>query len=247
MYLFTFGVDIHHRKEMKTPSPLFLHEEVLLLALRDREGTIEMGSWYGYAVGGAILAELLLHQRIEIVQQKKSKLVNLISDQPVGDPLIDECLKKIREAKRRATVQTWVSRIASTVNLKHRVATQLCRKGILKEAEDKVLLIFSRKIYPEIDPNPEKALIERLHKAIFTDTDEVEPRTAILLSLVHSVGLLKMAFDKKKLKERKKRIEQVVNGEITGMATQEAIQSMQTVLMVTCIMPTILTTTVIHS
>ncbi len=224
---------------------LFLHEEILLLALRDEEGTIASGgTMYQYAIGAAILAELLLSKRIEVEQSGKRKLVNLINQSPLGEPLIDECLEKVISAKRRAVLQTWVSRFAGVKNLKHRVARQLCRRGILRADEDKVLLIFTRKIYPEVNPGPERELIERLRYAIFTDAGDIDPRTVVLLSLANSTGLLKVVFDKKKLKSRKARIKQIVNGEITGKAATEAIQAMQAAFMVACIMQTYMATTV---
>ena len=225
---------------------LFLHEEILLLALRDEEGTIASGTMYQYAIGAAVLAELLLTKRIEVEQSGKRKLANLISSSPLGEPLIDECLEKVNSAKRRAVLQTWVSRFASVKNLKHRVAQQLCRRGILRADEDKILLLFTRKIYPEINPGPERELIRRLEHAIFTETRDVDPRTVVLLSLAISTGLLKVVFDKKKLKGRKVRIKQIVNGEITGKAATEAIQSMQAAVMVACIMPAIMASTVNH-
>jgi len=225
-------------------NPLFLQEEILLLALRDEEGTIASGTMYQYAIGAALLAELLLSRRIEVEQSGKRKLVNLISPSPLGEPLIDQCLEKVISAKRRAVLQTWVSRFAGVKNLKHRAARQLCRRGILRADEDKVLLIFTRKIYPEVNPEPEKELIERLRYAIFTDAGDVDPRTVVLLSLANSTGLLKVVFDKKKLKGRKARIKQIVNGEITGKAASEAIQAMQAAVMVACIMPALMATMV---
>ena len=225
---------------------LFLHEEILLLALRDEEGTIASGTMYQYAIGAALLAELLLSKRIEVEQSGKRKLVNPIVSTPLGYPLIDECLEKIFVAKRRAVLQTWVSRFAGIKNLKNRVAQQLCRRGVLRADEDKVLLFFTRKIYPEINPEPERELIERLRYAVLTDTDDIEPRTVVLLSLASSTGLLKMAFNKKELKERKVRIKQIVNGEITGKAATEAIQAMQAAVMVACIMPAMMTATMSH-
>ncbi len=225
---------------------LFLHEEILLLALQDKEGTIAAGTMYQYAIGAALLAELLLSKRIEVEQSGKRKLVNLISPSPLDEPLIDECLEKVSSAKRRSVLQTWVSRFAGIKNLKHRVARQLCRRGILRADEDKVLLIFNRKIYPEVNPGPERELIERLKYAIFTDADDVNPRTVVLLSLANSTGILKVVFDKKELKGRKARIKQIVNGEITGKAATEAIQAMQAAVMVACITPAIMATTVSH-
>src|SRR4030095_8620963 len=110
---------------MATRNTIFLHEEVMLLALRDTEGTIAPGTMYQYAMAGAVLAELLLNHRIRVEESKK-KLVNVVTSKPRGDPLLDECLGKISSAKRRASLQTWVSRLAGVRNFKHRVAERLC-------------------------------------------------------------------------------------------------------------------------
>lgn len=229
---------------MPTQEPLFLHEEIMLLALRDEEGTIASGTMYSYALGGAIVAELLLHERIGVEPTDKKKRVNVLDPTPIGEPLLDECLERIKSAKRRASLQSWVSRFANLKNLKHRVAEQLCRLGILRADADKVLLIFTRKIYPEVDPEPEQELLARLEKAIFTDSEELDTRTIVVLSLANSADLLKVAFDRKKLKARKERIKQIVNGEITGKATQQAIQAMQAAVAVAVIMPAVIATTV---
>jgi hypothetical protein len=139
-------------------------------------------------------------------------------------------------------MQTWVTRFANMKNLKHRVAEQLCRRGILRAGEDKVLLIFTRRIYPEMNPAPERQLIQRLRKAIFTGTRDLDPRTVVLVSLANAAGLLRVTFDKRRLKERKDRIERIVNGEITGKAARAAIEAMQAAIMVAVIVPTIAAT-----
>ena len=231
---------------MTIPTNLFLHEEIMLLALRDEEGTIASGTMYQYAIGAAVLSELLLNKRIAVGESRRKKLVNLVSSQPLGEPLIDQCLEKISNAKRRASLQTWVSRFAGVKNLKHRVAQQLCERGILRASEDKILLLFTRKIYPEVNPEPERKLIERLRQAIFTDSRDVDPRTVVLVSLANSTGLLKVVFDKKKLKGRKARIKEIIDGEITGKAAKEAIEAMQAAVMVACIVPAITTAAISH-
>ena len=229
---------------MTIQTNLFLHEEIMLLALRDEQGTIASGTMYQYAIGAAVLAELLLNKRIAVGESRRQKLVDLISSQPFGEPLIDQCLEKISSAKRRASLQSWVSRFAGIKNLKHRVAHGLCERGILRAAEDTILLLFARKIYPEINPEPERKLIERLRQAIFTDSRDVDPRTVVLVSLANSTGLLRMVFDKKELKGRKARIKEISDGEITGKAAKEAIEAMLAAIMVCCIMPAITATTI---
>jgi len=222
---------------MRRRDALRLHEEIMLLALRDREGTVVSGTMYNFAVGGAVLAELMMEKRIEVEAVRKKKFARVLSPAPLGDPLLDECLAKIAGAKRRGELRTWVGKFAQARGLKHRVAQGLAGRGILRVDESKVLGIFTRKIYPEVDPGPERGIVERLRRAIFQDGGEVDPRTAVLLSLAKSADLLKLVFDRKELKGRKERIARVVNGELTGKATQEAIQAMQAAVMVAVIIP----------
>ncbi|UCH83032.1 MAG: hypothetical protein JSW50_11240, partial [Candidatus Latescibacterota bacterium] len=73
----------------------------------------------------------------------------------------------------------------------------------------------------------------------FTDTNYVEPRTVVLLSLARSTGVLNANFDKKKLKTRKDRIERIVNGEVTGKATKETVDAMKAAAMVVILYCTI--------
>jgi hypothetical protein len=226
---------------------LMLHEQILLLALRDEEGTIAFGANYSFAVGGAVLAELLLHRRVEIEESKRRKLVNLIDAAPLGEPVMDECLEKIRNAKRRANPRTWVSRFASVKKLKHRIAEGLCDRGILRADDVKVLLFFTRKVYPEVNPAPERDMIERTRQAIFTESTEVDPRTVVLISLAKATDILRIPFDKKLLKQRKHRIQQLIDGEIMGRATREAVeaaQAAQAAVALCCTVPAVTAATV---
>jgi hypothetical protein len=221
--------------------PLKLHEELLLLSLRDKEGTFASSGVLDYAIGGALLSELLLLKKIEIDEsKKKKKMIDLVDTGPTGHPVLDECIDKLKNAKRRANLMTWVTRFARFKKLKHRVAEQLCHGGIVRETEDKVMLFFSRRIYPEINPGPENELVERMRKGIFTETNNIDPRTAIIIALASHVDLLKHHFDKKELKSRKKRIKEIGEGHLTAKAAQEAIQAMQAAVMVVVIFPSVI-------
>ncbi len=217
-----------------------LHEELMLLALRDEEGTIAPGTMYQHAIAGAILSELMLRGRIGIDETGRKKLAKVLDTKPTGAPLLDECLARIAEDKPRS-LETWVGKFAAIKDLKHRVAERLCDRGILREEEGKILIVFSRRTYPETDPRPEKEIVDRLREAIFTDTRDVDPRTVVLISLANNAEILRVVFDKKELRQRKQRIEQLVNGEIIGRAAKEAIEAMQTAVMVAVIMPIVIT------
>lgn len=220
-----------------------LHEEILLLSLRDEEGTIASGTMYQQAIAGALLAELLLRERVSVNESGRKKLAEVTDSKPTGNPLLDECIQVMTAASKPKALEHWVGKFAAIKQLKHRVAEPLCDRGILREEEGTILLIFSRRIYPETDPRPEHEIVERLRRAVFTDERSVDPRTVVLLSLASSTGVMRHLFDKKELKQRKERIEEVVNGELVGKATGEAIQAIQVSVMVAAIMPAIIATT----
>jgi Golgi phosphoprotein 3 len=227
---------------MAKDKPLFLYEEIMLLVLRDEQGTVATG-FPEQVVAGAILAELLLDGRISVEDTRK-KLVDLKSSKPTGEPILDECLERIAASKRRASLKIWVQRMADTKNLRHNVARQLCDRGILRADEDKVLFLFTRKIYPEVNPLPERKLINRMREAIFSDHSNIDPRTIMLISLANGSELLRDTFGAKDVKARKKRIEQIANGELAGKATNEVIAACQTAVMIATMMPVMVSTTV---
>jgi len=227
---------------MVNNKPLYFYEEIMLLALRDEQGTIATG-FVEQAVAGAILAELLLEGLVSVDETKK-QLVNIINYQACTDPVIDQCLAKMAAAKRRASLSVWVQRLAAIKNLKHKVAQQLCKRRILRADEDKVLFLFRRRIYPEINPMPEKKIIETMRKAIFGDRREIDARTVVLISLANGSDLLRHTFGRKELKPRKARIEKITKGDLTGKATGDVIAACQTALIVSAIMPAMISTTV---
>ena len=227
---------------MQNNKPLYLYQEIMLLALRDEKGTISTG-FIEQVIAGAVLAELLLNEKITVEIAKKP-LVNIENSAPCGDPVIDECLAKMKEAKRRASLQNWVSRLAGVKDLKHKAAQSLCDLGILKAEEDKILFIFTRRIYPELDPTPEREIIERLKTAIFTDKEPLDPRTVVLISLANGSGMLSETLGRKELKPYKKRIDKIQEGELTGEATKQVISACQSAVIVAAVMPAIAATTI---
>lgn len=223
---------------------LFIYEEIMLLALRDEEGTCANG-YVEHMTSGGILAELLLEERIAVGPSGK-QIVELRDASPMGDPLIDECIELIASAKKPKSLEHWISKVAAIKELRHRVARQLCERGILRADEDKILLLFTRRIYPEVDPWPEKQIVERLRQAIFSDDENVDARTTVVVSLANSGSLLPQIFDKKELKPRNERIKQIAAGELAGEATGSVIKAIEMAVLVSVIIPTVMATTINH-
>ncbi len=211
-----------------TLADLRLHERALLLALDDDRGTVHSGPFYSYAVAGGILAELLLEERLALEPRRRGKnVVSVASATQIGDPVIDEVLERIRTTEKPATLETWVSRVAQKDELRHRVARRLAMKGVLRAEEDTVLRLFKRRVYPELDPGPERELVDSLRSAILSDDDVADPRTAILATLAWHAQLLRPVLGKKELKDRKARLQALGCGDAVADATRAAIDAVQ--------------------
>ncbi|EGN75626.1 phosphoprotein 3 (GPP34) [Idiomarina sp. A28L] len=216
---------------------LRIYEELILLALCEEKGTMGT-SFLQYAVSGALLSELMFMKRLQIEENKK-KLVNIVDASPTGDALLDECLEKIASAKRRANMKAWVQRLASIKDLRHKVAHSLVQHRIVEASEDKILWLFTRKVYPEVNPIPEKEIRNRMRNAVLSAEAKVDPRTTVLIALAKSAALLPQVFSKEELKQYKKRIEQIVAGDLMGDVTKEVIAACQAAVMVAVMIPAI--------
>lgn len=206
---------------------LTMYEEILLLALDDRKGTSGVGSLHASAMGGAILAELVLLGAVRLTTEKKKRFVEAEPGSQVDDAILGECLALVRQAKRRKQAAEWVMKFAGLKDLRNRAARGLVVKGVLGEGHDRVLGIFPRTVFPERDPGPEQALIERLRQAVLADDVRVDERTLIVAVIAQATSLLERAVDKKQLKARKARLKQLAEGQGVGAATAEAVQAAQ--------------------
>ena len=102
-----------------------------------------------------------------------------------------------------------------------------------------MLWIFDRKIYPELDPKPERQLVGRMRKAIERDHNDIPPRDAIIIALADKTHLLKKKFDKDLLKSRKKRIKEITEGSLTAQAAREVMDAMMAAVFFAAVMPAV--------
>jgi len=128
--------------------------------------------------------------------------------------VLDEALTlMLKDGETRPAIH-WMERFSSIEKLKDKVAQELCQRGILKDSLEKVLLVFSRKVYPELDHQPEQGLIDDMRAAIFSEKTAVDPRVAILVSLTKTAGMLDVHFEAGDLKRRADRISDLIEGRL---------------------------------
>ena len=221
---------------------LLLHEEIVLLALRDDKGTFS-GGMILYGVAGAMVSELLLQERI-IVNDDKQQTVAVVNDEPTGDELLDELLTMIVESKKPRGLRDWVMQAANMKRLSHRVAQQLAKRGILQHDEQKILWVFTRQVYPELDGSWEDAIRDRMANVMFHDKAVPDERTTVLIALASHTELLKANFVPEELRQHRQRVKQLADGDILASgATQGAIQAVQTAVIIAATIPAMVAAT----
>ena len=205
--------------------PLRLYEECLLLAIGDRTGAVlVMGQQASVLAASAILSELLLDGVVEL--EGPSKSVIFKQHQQYEDPNLQNIVTKLSEAKATYSLEHWLGRIAALTSFVDKCIQRLCDRGILESKEETVLWFFNRKTYPELDPEPENEIRERVRGAIKSE-GEVPPKLVTLVGLAAQMNLLKTFMSVSELNEYADRIKKLSDGDSSVNATRKVIASQQ--------------------
>jgi hypothetical protein len=197
-------------------------EEVLLLAYGEEEGRQLIGSSeLDAALGGSILAELAIHDRIDLADKR----VTVRDTTPLGDEELDAALTRIAGESRERKPEWWVQRLHST-KLRKRLLSRLAERGVLHEEQYRILGIFPATRYPEQDPRVEQGIRERVQSVLSgADPDE---RIAVLVAVLHAAKIDRKAFPG----ASKERIREITEGDWAGEAVAKTIASINAAVMV---------------
>jgi hypothetical protein len=199
---------------------LNLAEELLLLGMQDEKGTVVLsaGTALPYGLGGALLMELMLEDRLDLADEK----VIVIDPSLTGDDVLDEALANIQQSKRNRKSRYWVERFCGVVDPQDRLLERLVTKGILRREEHRILWVIPTQRYPTDEEEPELEVRARVRAAVRAD-DPPDTRTTLLLSLVDACDLVGEIWSKGERKPARKRIKELVAGEPIGKAVSDTV------------------------
>lgn len=206
-------------------SSLRLHHELLLLALSTDKGTIPFGRMVSLGLGGALLTELLLANRVAIVSEgrgARKQFVEVRGTSPFGEAVLDDALVKLAGAKRRAYASIAVARLSELPKLQHAVARELCQRGILRETEDRILLLFRRRVFPTVDHQPRQEVIRRI-RSVVDGSATLDERTAALIGLAALTSALSAIYDRRALRVRSNRLKRLAESGGGNSAVSQSI------------------------
>jgi len=209
--------------------PLTMPEELILLMLDDRSGRLnEMaGPASGYAIGGAVLAELAVRGRIDT----EPKRLFVTDPTPTGDPLLDPVLAWIAadpgpspEDDIPHDSRWWIETLGREADpIRDAIFARLVAHGILREETGRFLWIFPERRYPVISDREEREVKARLTGVIFDD-EVPEPRDALLIGLCRAAGLLPLILAEDTLEAAEPRIAQVADMEELSRSLGNAVR-----------------------
>ena len=220
---------------------LNLMEELLLLALDDEKGKILSSSSCAlpYGLRGALLLELFLTEKIDIVDKK----IVVIDKSNTGNEVLDNGLNIIDTYHKQKTVKFWITKLMSQMKeLRKDLLNELITKGILEQQDKKVLLVIPATRYPTKNPVIENRVRKRIIGIVLHD-EQLDERSSMLISLINACELIKEVFPKANLKDAKKKIKNIIQDEKVG----KAITSQVSDEIMTAVMIIMMTTTITSS
>ena len=183
-----------------------LVDQLTLLALDDHKGTFVTDTIsYGYSVGGAVILELALAEKLAIVDHR----VKVIDKTATGNAILDEQFQIIKGKNKEKKLTSWIESIGNdSEKIKKATIQQLVDKGILEKREEKFLWVFNVKKFPTSDPRPENALRSNLRQIVI-DYHKADLRDIILLNLIKACNLEKEVFGKSNVRLFKQRMKEI--------------------------------------
>jgi hypothetical protein len=221
---------------------LLLAEEIFLLAHHEESGRANGTLALDNGLAGALLLDLAAEELVAADGKALTAVPGTASH-----PLLASAHAELLHSDKPRTAQHWVNRLPAALKpLRSQVGQSLAERGVLAEKHRKVLGLFPTTSWPEADPTPERMLRQRLIGVLVEDT-EPDPRTALLVSLLTPLGLVRGLTAKEHRRHADSRAKGIARECATATATSAAVsrsvQAVQSAIMIAVLVPTITTVT----
>lgn len=195
---------------------LNLHEELMLLALDDKEGVIVPQAREPLKMGlaSAILTELTLRGKLRTDGQFNVVVAN---PTPTGDPLLDRALESIRTSSSQPQPATlWIEElILGMRDLEDQVIQRLVQRGALRVEESRRMLFFKESRFLQGALGVEEGIRRRLRDVVIGGASPDE-RTLALIGLVKMTNLIEVVFPYTEWEQARRRIDELTSPQAAG-------------------------------
>ena len=216
-----------------------LAETIFLLALDREKGIVkpELERALDAALAGAVLMDLALSNRVDTdltlirvapdAETSDPLLLRVVSKEPVGDRLLDECLTSIGHKPDPRPTGDWIGYFSSREQrLRGRVAESLAGQKRLAIEDERKFLFFKSRRYRVADSAEADAVRQELRK-LLTGDDIPDPREAVLVSLASACGLVGELLAPDERERARPRIEALRKLDLIGQATARLARAIE--------------------
>ncbi len=198
-----------------------LAEEILLLHRADDGMLSRAPKWLvRYALGGAVLMDLALQNRIDTDGDR----LFLIDEAPVGDALLDPMLAEIAGTSESHDALYWVEHATRHADeIRETALLRLVDNGILVVHDDRYLRIFGTQRYMLVCQEAERELTGRI-KAVLLSSAIPDPKDVAIITLADGSGLLGKLLSADEVDQAVPRIELVRKMDLIGRAFLDALE-----------------------
>ena len=203
---------------------MLIAEDLLLLATDDVSGKLLRSSSYvDVALGGALLVELVLADRVRLDGSGWRARAAVIDNRPLADPTLNAALARLVE-KPPARPTAVVNRLAK--GARKALYAGMAARGIVTAVEHQVLGIFPSVRWPATNPRYEDQLRSVL-RDILLGVREPTPAEGALVSILAGANMLKVIVPADQFKAAKARAKVLSQGNWASEAVRQSIAATQ--------------------
>jgi golgi phosphoprotein 3 len=187
-------------------------EALFILALDDEDGDIveSFVTALELALAGAVLAELVLQNRISMEENRV-----FVTDQtPTEHPILDKAMFDIVDTGKRRKIQYWINTLTYK-KLKDEIAHHLVAEGVLVRKKKRLHLVIPDEEGQGGKVSAKYILKNRLRDTVLTGSQPDLSEKVLLAFLYHS-ELSKLVFTQGERKAAHKRVKKILAYEEEG-------------------------------
>lgn len=186
-----------------------IFESLFLLALDDEQGQIieSVAGDLEAILSGAVLAELILLNQIELEEGK----IIVIDPMPKENPVLDKVLFEILDTAKPRKLKYWLNTLISQ-NIQDEIGHYLIEKNILTRKKKKLHLVIPYVENTSWAVSAQYASKNHLREIVLAGK-QAEAADKVLLAFLYYGKLLKLAFTTGEFRTAHKRLKKLIIGE----------------------------------
>ncbi|PWD49432.1 GPP34 family phosphoprotein [Serinibacter arcticus] len=221
---------------------MLIAEDVMLLLLDDATGSVAGSSAVHYTLGGAVLVELALAERVWIEPSgsawRTARVHPVPGAPPLADPLLQGALGIVAEKPRSA--QDLVNRLGK--GLREHVAERLVNRGLVRRETTNVLGLFPSTRWPAQDARHEQELRGTL-ELVLARGAVPDARTGAVVALLSAADQAHRVLGYPGIAPRdvKARAKVIAEGDWAAKAVKDAVAAMNAAVIGAIVATTVVT------